>query len=232
MDKEKDSIMAVKLDTYKPLREIVFESLREAIIKGELEPGKRLMEIQLAQKMGVSRTPIREAIRQLELEGLVIMEPRRGAYVAGLSMEDVTNVLEIRGALEGLAASLAAQRATKEEVEELSHIVERFSAYAKESNIQGLIEQDVAFHDIIYKSTGNERLLQLISSLREQVQRFRVAYISQFDNASDLLKEHQQILQAIQDKDGEKARKIAEDHIKNAENYMIQTHSNDMETEE
>lgn len=97
-------LIPVSLDNYKPLREIVFEALREAIINGTLEPGERLMEIQLAEEMGVSRTPVREAIRKLELEGFVVMVPRKGAYVAGLSMKDIADVFEIRTALESLAA--------------------------------------------------------------------------------------------------------------------------------
>ena len=93
-------LIPIKLDGYKPLRDIVFETLREAIINQTLKPGERLMEIQLAEEMGVSRTPVREAIRKLELEGLVVMVPRKGAYVAGISMKDIHEVYELRSALE------------------------------------------------------------------------------------------------------------------------------------
>jgi DNA-binding GntR family transcriptional regulator len=112
-------LVPVKLDSYKPLREIVLEALREAIVSGVLEPGERLMEIQLAEEMGVSRTPVREAIRKLELEGFVVMIPRKGAYVAGVSHKDVQDVFEIRRALEVLAAGLAAEKATDEEIEQM-----------------------------------------------------------------------------------------------------------------
>ncbi|MCR1899492.1 GntR family transcriptional regulator [Irregularibacter muris] len=220
MNNQKESLMETKLDNYKPLREIVFQSMREAIVKGDLEPGKRLMEVQLAEQMGVSRTPVREAIRQLELEGLVVMVPRKGAYVAGLSMKDVIEVLEIRAVLEGLAADLAAKRATDEEITRLSQVLEKFTEYAEKKDVQGLIDQDVAFHDVIYGAARNERLLQLISGLREQVQRFRVMYISQFDHAMDLVKEHKKIVQAISTRNGEQARKLAQGHISNAEYYM------------
>ena len=116
---ERQPLVPIRLDNYKPLRELVFESLREAIIQGKLGPGERLMEIQLAEEMGVSRTPVREAIRKLELEGLVVMIPRKGAYVAGLSLKDIADVFEIRRALEGLAAELASERATDEELEQM-----------------------------------------------------------------------------------------------------------------
>ena len=109
----------VKMDEYLPLRDVVFKTLRQAILKGELEPGERLMEIQLAERLGVSRTPIREAIRKLELEGLVLMIPRKGAEVARISENNLRDVLEVRRTLEELAVDLACQRMTEDELEEL-----------------------------------------------------------------------------------------------------------------
>ena len=116
-------LLPIVLDGYKPLRDVVFETLRDAIIKQVLKPGERLMEIQLADEMGVSRTPVREAIRKLELEGLVVMVPRKGAYVAGVSMKDIHEVYEVRAALEMLAVSLAAERITDEELDALERQV-------------------------------------------------------------------------------------------------------------
>ena len=112
-------LQPIRLDAYKPLREVVSETLRQAIQDGVLKPGERLMEIPLAEELGVSRTPIREAIRKLELEGFVVMVPRRGTYVANISLKDITQVFEIRSALEELAAGLAAERITEEEIETL-----------------------------------------------------------------------------------------------------------------
>ena len=93
----------IEMNEYLPLRDVVFNTLRQAILRGELQPGERLMEIQLAQRLGVSRTPVREAIRKLELEGLVLMIPRRGAEVAEITRQDLEDVLEVRAALEELA---------------------------------------------------------------------------------------------------------------------------------
>ena len=107
-----DSLTKLNLDNYKPLRDVVFENLREAILEGHLKPGQRLMEVQLAEQLGVSRTPVREAIRKLELEGLVVMLPRKGAYVANMSLKDIIDVLEIRSSLEGLAAYLSGRKNT------------------------------------------------------------------------------------------------------------------------
>ena len=111
-------MVPVRLDSYKPLREVVFDSLREAIINGTLRPGERMMEIQMAEELGVSRTPVREAIRKLELEGFVVMLPRKGAYVAGISLKDIADVFEVRASLEALASGLAAERITGEELED------------------------------------------------------------------------------------------------------------------
>jgi DNA-binding GntR family transcriptional regulator len=129
----------VNLNDYKPLREVIFNTLREAIIVGELKPGERLMEVQLADKMGVSRTPVREAIRKLELEGLVVMVPRKGAQVADLSVKDIMDVLEVRATLDGLATALSAQRITDEELKELRHVNTQFINYMEKDNLQGSI---------------------------------------------------------------------------------------------
>lgn len=124
----------VNLNNYKPLREVIFDTLREAIIAGELKPGERLMEVKLAEKMGVSRTPVREAIRKLELEGLVEMLPRKGAHVAELSVKDIMDVLEVRATLDGLATALAAERITDEEIKKLEHVHSQFLNYANKDN--------------------------------------------------------------------------------------------------
>lgn len=211
----------LKLDNYKPLREIVFESIRGAIISGVLKPGERLMEVQLAEKLGVSRTPIREAIRKLELEGLVIMMPRKGAYVADLSIKDITDVLEIRASLEGLASGLAALRITDEEIEELEMTAVQFNQAIEEGNFDAIVQKDIEFHDRIFKATRNEKLLQINNNLREQVQRFRIMYINKSNKSKDLAKEHYEIAEAISNRSIDLAEKLAKTHIENAENYIL-----------
>ena len=114
-----DMDFEVNMNEYLPLRDVVFNTLRKAILRGELKPGERLMEIQLANKLGVSRTPIREAIRKLELEGLVLMIPRKGAEVAQITEKNMQDVLEVRKALEELSVQLACERITPEQVEEM-----------------------------------------------------------------------------------------------------------------
>jgi len=215
-------LIPVKLDNYKPLREIVFESLREAIINGVLKPGERLMEVQLAEEMGVSRTPIREAIRKLELEGFVIMVARKGAYVAGISMKDVADVFEIRAALEGLAASLAAERITDEEKEEMERLLVRKAACVEAGDYDSLTEIDTEFHELLYKASRNERLMQIISNLREQINRFRMVSLAFPGRGREALEEHKKIAEAIAERDAALAQALAQEHIENAENALLE----------
>ena len=217
-------LVPIKLDGYKPLRDVVFENLRDAIITQVLKPGERLMEIQLADEMGVSRTPVREAIRKLELEGLVVMVPRKGAYVAGVSMKDIHEVYEVRSALEMLAVTLAAERITDEELNALEQQVLRESeeeAKKDGSALDNIIYIDSSFHDIIYQAARNQRLVQFVNILQEQLQRFRAASLARPGRSKTALEEHKQIVEALSERNGELASKLAQEHIENAENAMI-----------
>ena len=219
--KKQRRLVPITLDSYKPLREIVFETLRDAIISQTLEPGERLMEIQMADEMGVSRTPVREAIRKLELEGLVIMVPRKGAYVAGISVKDIHEVFEVRTSLEGLAASLAAQRITPEELDEMEKNLFLEAGELEGNNLRSIVEIDTTFHDLLYKAARNEKLLQLVSNLQEQLQRFRSASLARPGRSKGALDEHRKILEAIALGDSKLAQKLAMVHIENAETAMM-----------
>jgi len=223
-----DSLTKLNLDEYKPLRDVVFENLREAILEGNLKPGQRLMEVQLAEQLGVSRTPIREAIRKLELEGLVVMLPRKGAYVADVSLKDIIDVLEIRASLEGLAASLAAERISDEDINKLEQIMQDFNQGKDDFDVETLLRKDVEFHECIFKATNNVRLHQLINSLWEQVYRFRVTYISDYESTKNIINEHQLILNAIKEGNRDLAKKYAQEHIQKAEQFMIDKTINKM----
>lgn len=209
------------LHEYKPLRDIVFDTLREAIMDGSLKPGERLMEVQLAQKLGVSRTPVREAIRKLELEGTVTMIPRKGAYVAEVSLKDISEVLEVRAALEGLAATLAAEKMDESGLKLLQEKASEFEAAAKDMNRDDLIKLDVEIHEIIFQSTDNQTLMNLVDGLREQVQRFRISYLSTMQNAEDIIVEHRELIGALLKKDPELARNAAEKHIRQIKQFIL-----------
>ena len=211
----------LKLQNYQPLRDVVFEHLRNSILNGDLKPGERLMEVQLAEQLGVSRTPVREAIRKLELEGLLIMVPRKGAYVADVSVKDILDVLEVRSVLEGLAAALAAERMTEEELEELELISYHFKRCIENGDTEGMIERDMQFHDRILNSTRNVKLIQIAHGLQEQVQRFRVTYFSEYHKSDALLSEHQAVLEAIANRDASQAQQVAQYHIDMLGNTII-----------
>lgn len=205
----------VHMDEYLPLRDVVFKTLRQAILKGELKPGERLMEITLAKRLGVSRTPIREAIRKLELEGLVIMIPRKGAQVASITEKDLNDVLEVRRGMEELAIALACDRITQEEIQALKAAGDKFASLWEKDNLTELAEADVAFHEIIYNATNNNRLVQLLSNLREQMYRYRVEYLKDKKVSETLVEEHQAIYDALASCDKEAAVRLVCLHIDN-----------------
>ncbi|MDK2968296.1 MULTISPECIES: GntR family transcriptional regulator [Clostridia] len=209
--------LKVNMNEYLPLRDVVFNTLRQAILKGELAPGERLMEIQLAERLGVSRTPIREAIRKLELEGLVLMIPRKGAEVAKISEKSLRDVLEVRRSLEELAIELACQRMTPEEVAELEMKQDLFRDAVLNGRPMDIAETDEAYHDVIYKGTCNDRLIQMINNLREQMYRYRLEYIKDEDKRQVLLLEHDHILKAVRQRRVEEAKVAMREHIDNQE---------------
>ena len=205
----------VKMDEYLPLRDVVFNTLRQAILRGELKPGTRLMEIQLANKLGVSRTPIREAIRKLELEGLVLMTPRKGAEVAEITEKNMLDVLEVRKALDELATELACDRITSRQLEELKAAEHVFEDAIDTGDITKIAEADVVFHDVIFAATDNKRLVNLLSNLREQMYRYRIEYLKNPKYHSKLVSEHKQLIEAIENGKKDIACETIGKHIDN-----------------
>ena len=210
-----DMDFEVNMNEYLPLRDVVFNTLRKAILRGELKPGERLMEIQLANKLGVSRTPIREAIRKLELEGLVLMIPRKGAEVAQITEKNMQDVLEVRKALEELSVQLACERITPEQVEEMKMAAEDFRKVLKSGDVTKIAEADVKFHDIIFAATNNQRLITLLNNLREQMYLFRVEYLKQKECYPQLLEEHDKLIALISGGEVEEACELMGCHIDN-----------------
>lgn len=208
-------------NAYLPLRDVVFKTLRQAILTGELKPGERLMEIHLANKLGVSRTPIREAIRQLELEGLVIMVPRKGAQVASITEKSMRDVLEVRLALEKLAVELACSRISDEYKGKLEETLVEFEKATETGDASAIAKADVAFHDAIFVATGNMRLGQMVNNLAEQMYRYRFEYIKDESGHKRLKDEHRRIYSAIIEGDVSRAMEEISVHIKNQEESII-----------
>lgn len=214
--------LQVKMDEFLPLRDVVFNTLRQAILTGELKPGERLMEIHLANRLGVSRTPIREAIRKLELEGLVTMIPRRGAEVAQITEKSMSDVLEVRRAMDALCAQLACERITEEALGQLKEACEQFEQATRTKDVKKIAQADVELHDIILQATGNSRLIQLVNNLSEQMYRYRFEYIKDFSQHERLVEEHRIIYESLVSRDREQAARAAETHIDNQKRAIIQ----------
>lgn len=213
--------LQLMIDEFLPLRDVVFNTLRQGILKGDLKPGERLMEIHLAKRLGVSRTPIREAIRMLELEGLVTMIPRKGAEVARISRQDLRDVLEVRKSLDSLAVSLACERITDEEKEDLNLAEEAFEQAIRSKDVTNIAEADVKYHDVILKASKNGRLMQMVNNLAERMYRYRLEYIKDSRNHERLIEEHRKIMKYIDEGDVENACTTIQIHIDNQEKNII-----------
>ena len=208
-------------DEYMPLKELVFTTLKKAIIKGELQPGDRLMELQLAEKMGVSRTPIREAIHKLSREGLVTLIPRKGAEVAGMSRKTLNDVLTVRKDLEILAFRLAFESISNEQMEDLSRRMSAFEEAVDEDDILKMVDADEQFHSVIYEAAANNKLRDILNDLKESMYRYRLEYLKDSAYRKRLEKEHRALVDSILKKDLKKGLSVAESHIENQKKAVL-----------
>lgn len=215
--------LKLNFDEYIPLRDIVFKTLREAIITGDLKPGERLMEIKLADELGVSRTPVREAIRKLELEGLVIMTARKGAEVAPINEKDLKEVLEIRKSLESLACELACRNVTDKNIEDLRAINREIEEAVQRGDIETITHKDVIFHDMINSLSRNNRLVSMLHQLKEHIYRYRFEYIKDMRNKGTIVEEHERIIEALIERNDKNAKREIERHIEVQEKYILNT---------
>ncbi len=209
------------LQNHRPLREIVYEELKREILVGEISPGTRMMEIELADEMGVSRTPVREAIRKLEKEGLVTIEPRKGAYASDVSIKDMVDVLEVREDLEAMAAAMAAQKVNKDEKQALIEATMEYKEAVESERTEDIIRCDEKFHQLIVNYSGNKTLIQLFSQVQELALRFRYLYYDDFSRYERMPMEHREIEEAILSGDYEKARVAAGEHVKKLKQFVI-----------
>ncbi len=208
-------VININMQQHKPLRELVYEELRLLIMTGKIKPGTRMMEIDLAESMGVSRTPVREAIRQLEKDGLVTIEPRKGAYVSDISPEDLDNMLVVREPLEGLATYLATQFMSDEEIEAVKIANDEYEKALTAGETEKLINADTHFHNLITQGSHNQYLIDILQELQEQVLRFRYIYFKSIKRAEDVVNEHRIILKALESRNADDAKKYSVEHIIN-----------------
>ena len=199
----------------------VFLTLEEEILSGALKPGDTLTEIALSERLGVSRTPLRAAIHALAEEGLVEVVPNKGAVVLGVSRNDLVEIYDIRMRLEGIAASLAAQRISDEALAKLSESVELSEFYLMKNDSDHLKELDSDFHNILYKSSGNRHLCKILSELHRNIRSYRKMSLSVPERLKTSVEEHKQLLSAIKSRDEAMAEKIAVEHIRAALDNLL-----------
>lgn len=202
--------------TGQPLSESIFIELRSAILRGKLRPGEKLSEQQVCDKFGLSRTPVREAFRQLEVEGLIETIPNRGAFVVGLSKRDIEDLYEMRKAYEILAVKWAIERITKEEMEKLEEAYEFMEFYTMKKEADKMLNINMQFHNLIYKASHNRMLEHTLSTYQFYLKETESnsAYLDGY--LEEVLKEHKQIYNAFVEKDTEKGMAAAAMHLDNA----------------
>ncbi len=205
-----------------PLRDIVFRRIRRAILRGELAPGQRLMEMKLADKMGVSRTPVREAIQMLEKDGLVVTVPHRGAVVADIRDKDLREVLEVREALEVLAVRLACRRMSEEGFERLEAAEQAFEKAIGRAEVDliEMAEADEGFHHVIYEGAQNDKLLLLAHNMREQMYRFRIEHLKTPESREQLASDHRHIAENLRKRDPDGAAERIVAHLRSQQELV------------
>jgi len=205
-----------KINDYELLSKKVYRILKARIIKGDLKPGEKILEVNIAEQLGVSRTPIREALRELAAEGFVKMIPNQGMAVNNVSIEDIKEVLQIRKLLEGFAASIAAKKINKGEIKKLEKIIEKMNISISKDDVLVYSDLNGEFHNLILNICGNKRLIKICTNLNGSDHRFRIRALR--DNSERLkysLKEHQEIVEALKRKDAEQAERLSKKHINN-----------------
>lgn len=205
------------------LRRRVFAILEEAVLNGKYKPGESLTESRLAAELGVSRTPIREALTQLENEGLVQLVPNKGAVVTGISAKDIQDIYTIRIMIEGLAARWAAENIDEAELVELREAIDLEEFYTSRGDVPRLIGLDTSFHQIIYRAAKSAPLQHMLRTFHHYVQHARTQSIAAPGRAQHALAEHKAILQAIAERDGGRAERLTAEHIQNASRNLLAT---------
>lgn len=202
------------------MRSKVYQDIRDDILCGHYEQGEELAEIAIGERLGVSRTPVREALRQLALEGLVELIPNKGAYAKGISAEDVEDIYLIRSKLEGLCARMAAEKHTEDELGEMEEAICLSEFHAGREEYQRVYEQDSHFHELMYEASHSRMLSNLLSQYHQYVQKVRKLSIQNHTRSTMSSAEHKKILDAIRAHDGDAAEKLATQHVINTMNNL------------
>lgn len=205
------------------LRGRVFHHLREDILSGKYKEGDELKEVAIGEELGVSRTPVREAFRQLELEGLIQIIPNKGAYVTGITEKDVKDIYMIRSLLEGLCARWACEHITDAQMEEMEENIYLSKFHAQKGHLEQLAELDNRFHEILYEACNSKMLEHQLRDFHEYVLRVRKKTLSNVNRGPKSNEEHELLMKAIKAKDANKAEKLANMHMINAYENMVKS---------
>ena len=213
--------LAADDDDQLPSSERVYLAIKQAIFSGDLPPHQRLVELSLARRFGVSRTPVREALKRLCAEGLATVDPTRGTIVRGAEPQEVEEIYAIREVLDGLAARMAARTISETALTRLAALVDVMSSAIEETNKETLVQANIRFHGIIYQAAGNQRLSNLNQSLTEFVRRFSSAAFESTERDVEVVAEHGRLLDALRDRDESEAERVAREHMVNATRFLV-----------
>lgn len=197
------------------LRGRVFNKIREDILSGVYHENEELKENTIGIELGVSRTPVREALRQLELEGLVNIIPNKGAYVTGITTKDIHDIYIIRSYLEGLCARWACEHINEAQIEALDEILYLSEFHARREHHEQLVDLDNRFHELIYEASGSKILDHMLTDFHHYVERIRKITLSRTSRATKSNAEHTAILNAIKERDADRAEELAHEHMMN-----------------
>ena len=205
-----------KIQNHKLLSQRVYTILKTAIIQGDLEVGSKLTEAKIATQIGVSKTPVREALRQLADEEFVRITPHQGVVVSEILIEDVEEFLQIRMALEGMGTNLAAKRITKKEIKELEEYNEQMYKFAIKKDFAAFAKENDKFHNLLLHTSGNKRLMRIVGNFTDIARRFWLKSLNEPEKLKSSLEEHSLILAALKKKDPEQAERLVRIHLNNA----------------
>lgn len=212
--------LSIKLSKNRTLRESIVDAIRTSILKGQLKPGIKISEPTLATQFGISRTPVREALRQLDSEGFLQVIPRRGARVAPLSEKDIHEFYEIKAVLEGYAARLAVSRITDKEIDKMHHLNAEMEKANQAQDYRRVFRLHNEFHEVFLRSCGNEHLHQLIHMLVMKFQRFRIM-LAVSGKSEDSIAQHWDIIAALRERDAEKAARLVAENANLGKEVII-----------
>ncbi|MCL1925671.1 MAG: GntR family transcriptional regulator [Syntrophorhabdaceae bacterium] len=214
----------IHIDSHQTLRERIVSTIRSAITNGQLKPGSRIAETEFAERFGISRTPIREAFRQLETEGFITVQPRKGAIVASFSAQDISNFYDLKAILEGYAARLATMTLTEDEIDRMDAINKMMNAALAKKDFRKVVDLHNEFRDIFLHTAGNDRLQQIVRTMTAQFQRYRVI-LAVPGKMEGSVEQHKEILEAFRKRDPALAEKLVQKNALHGKKTLLKEFS-------